>query len=121
VARTTTIARCFGDRKNSTIETWPSAKGTKNVTLDSDDVRAVCDYMNDESMVDNMRFMVEKLAGAEVDSTVLLIDITEENAVFSIEKDGETREVSLAWPFPVTNRADMKSALFGLLDRALLG
>jgi hypothetical protein len=91
------------------------------VALDPDDVRGVCDYMNDPSMADNMRFMAEKLAGAEVDSTVLLLDITEEHGVFSIEKDGETREVSLAWPFPVTNRADMKSALFGLLDRALLG
>lgn len=77
--------------------------------------------MNDSSMADNMRFMVEKLADAEVDSTVLLVDITEDHGVFSIEKDGETREVSLAWPFPVTNRGDMKSALFGLLDRALLG
>ncbi len=91
------------------------------MALDPDDVRGVCDYMNDSSMADNMRFMVEKLAGAEVDSTVLLVDITEEHGVFSIEKDGETREVSLAWPFPVTNRGDMKSALFGLLDRALLG
>jgi hypothetical protein len=91
------------------------------VALDPDDVRGVCDYMNDSSMADNMRFMVEKLADAEVDSTVLLVDITEEHGVFSIEKDGETREVSLAWPFPVTNRGDMKSALFGLLDRALLG
>ena len=77
--------------------------------------------MNDSSMVDNMRFMVEKLAGAEAQSTVLLVDITEEHAVFSIEKNGETRQVSLAWPFPVTNRTEMKSALFGLLDRALLG
>ncbi len=91
------------------------------MALDPDDVRGVCDYMNDSSMADNMRFMVEKLADAEVDSTVLLVDITEEHGVFSIEKDGETREVSLAWPFPVTNRGDMKSALFGLLDRALLG
>ena len=91
------------------------------MTLDSDDVRAVCAYMNDESMVDNMRFMVEKLAGAEEESAVLLVDITEEHAVFSIEKNGEAREVSLAWPFPVTNRGEMKSALFGLLDRALLG
>lgn len=91
------------------------------MALDPDDVRGVCDYMNDSSMADNMRFMAEKLAGAEVDSTVLLIDITEEHGVFSIEKDGETRDVSLAWPFPVTNRGDMKSALFGLLDRALLG
>jgi hypothetical protein len=91
------------------------------VALDPDDVRGVCDYMNDSSMADNMRFMVEKLADAEVDSTVLLVDITEEHGVLSIEKDGETREVSLAWPFPVTNRGDMKSALFGLLDRALLG
>ena len=91
------------------------------MALDPDDVRGVCDYMNDSSMADNMRFMAEKLAGAEVDSTVLLIDITEEHGVFSIEKDGETREVSLAWQFPVTNRGDMKSALFGLLDRALLG
>lgn len=91
------------------------------MALDPDDVRGVCDYMNDSSMEDNMRFMAEKLAGAEVDSTVLLVDITEEHGVFSIEKDGETREVSLAWPFPVTNRGDMKSALFGLLDRALLG
>jgi hypothetical protein len=89
--------------------------------LNPDDVRGVCDYMNDSSMVDNMRFMVEKLAGAEVESTVLLIDITEDHGVFSVEKNGETREVSLAWPFPVTNRGDMKSALFGLLDRALLG
>jgi hypothetical protein len=77
--------------------------------------------MNDASMADNMRFMAEKLAGAEADSTVRLIDITESHGVFSIEKNGETREVSLAWPFPVTNRGDMKSALFGLLDRALLG
>jgi hypothetical protein len=77
--------------------------------------------MNDESMVDNMRFMAEKLAGAEEESAVLLVDITEEHAVFSIEKNGETREVDLAWPFPVTNRSEMKSALFGLLDRALLG
>ena len=91
------------------------------MALDPEDVRGVCDYMNDSSMADNMRFMAEKLAGAEVDSTVLLVDITEEHGVFSIEKDGETREVSLAWPFPVTNRGDMKSALFGLLDRALLG
>jgi hypothetical protein len=91
------------------------------VALDPDDVRGVCNYMNDSSMADNMRFMAEKLAGAEVDSTVLLVDITEEHGVFSIEKDGETREVSLAWPYPVTNRGDMKSALFGLLDRALLG
>lgn len=91
------------------------------MALDPDDVRGVCDYMNDSSMADNMRFMAEKLADAEVDSTVLLIDITEEHGVFSIEKNGETREVSLAWPFPVTNRGDMKSALFGLLDRALLG
>lgn len=91
------------------------------MALDPDDVRGVCDYMNDSSMADNMRFMVEKLADAEVDSTVLLVDITEGHGVFSIEKDGETREVSLAWPFPVTNRGDMKSALFGLLDRALLG
>ena len=91
------------------------------MALDPDDVRGVCDYMNDSSMADNMRFMVEKLADAEVDSTVLLVDITEEHGVFSIEKDGETREVSLAWPFPVTYRGDMKSALFGLLDRALLG
>ncbi len=91
------------------------------MALDPDDVRGVCDYMNDSSMADNMRFMVEKLADAEVDSTVLLVDITEEHGVFSIEKDGETREVSLAWPFTVTNRGDMKSALFGLLDRALLG
>lgn len=91
------------------------------MALDPDDVRGVCDYMNDSSMADNMRFMAEKLAGAEVDSTVLLVGITEEHGVFSIEKDGETREVSLAWPFPVTNRGDMKSALFGLLDRALLG
>jgi hypothetical protein len=50
-----------------------------------------------------------------------LIDITESHGLFSIEKNGETREVPLAWPFPVTNRGDMKSALFGLLDRALLG
>jgi hypothetical protein len=91
------------------------------MALDPDDVRGVCDYMNDSSMADNMRFMAEKLAGAEVNSTVLLVDITEEHGVFSIEKDGETREVSLTWPFPVTNRGDMKSALFGLLDRALLG
>lgn len=91
------------------------------MALDPDDVRGVCDYMNDSSMADNMRFMAEKLAGAEVDSTVLLVDITEEHGVFSIEKAGETRKVSLAWPFPVTNRGDMKSALFGLLDRALLG
>ena len=91
------------------------------MALDPEDVRGVCDYMNDSSMADNMRFMAEKLADAEVDSTVLLVDITEERGVFSIEKDGETREVSLAWPFPVTNRGDMKSALFGLLDRALLG
>lgn len=91
------------------------------MALDPDDVRGVCDYMNDSSMVDNMRFMVEKLAGAEAQSTVLLVDITEEHAVFSIEKNGETRQVSLAWPFPVTNRTEMKSALFGLLDRALLG
>lgn len=91
------------------------------MALDPDDVRGVCGYMNDSSMADNMRFMAEKLADAEVDSTVLLIDITEEHGVFSIEKNGETREVSLAWPFPVTNRGDMKSALFGLLDRALLG
>lgn len=91
------------------------------MALNPDDVRGVCDYMNDSSMVDNMRFMVEKLADAESDSTVLLVDITEDYGVFSIEKNGETREVSLAWPFPVTNRGDMKSALFGLLDRALLG
>ncbi len=91
------------------------------MALDPTDVRGVCDYMNDPSMADHMRFMVEKLADAELESTVLLIDITEEVGVFSIEKNGTTREVSLAWPFPVTNRDDMKSALFGLLDRALLG
>ncbi|MDP4585814.1 MAG: hypothetical protein NWS64_00765 [Microbacteriaceae bacterium] len=91
------------------------------MALDPNDVRGVCDYMNDSSMADNMRFMAEKLAGAEANSTVLLVDITEEHGVFSIEENGETREVSLAWPFPVTNRGDMKSALFGLLDRALLG
>jgi hypothetical protein len=91
------------------------------MALDPNDVRGVCDYMNDPSMADHMRFMAEKLAGAELESTVLLLDITEEHGVFSIEKAGETREVTLAWPFPVTNRDDMKSALFGLLDRAMLG
>jgi hypothetical protein len=65
--------------------------------------------------------MAEKLASAEVESTVLLIDITESTGVFTIEKNGETREVSIPWTFPVTNRNDMKSALFALLDKALLG
>jgi hypothetical protein len=91
------------------------------MALDPTDVRGVCDYMNDPSMADHMRFMAEKLAGAQLESTVMLIDITESTGVFSIEKNGETREVSIPWTFPVTNRDDMKSALFALLDKALLG
>ena len=91
------------------------------MALDPNDVRGVCDYMNDPSMADHMRFMAEKLAGAEPESTVLLVDITDEHGLFSIEKDGVVREVPLAWPFADTTRDEMKSALFGLLDRALLG
>ncbi len=91
------------------------------MTLDPNDVRGVCEYMNDPSMIDHMRFLAEKLAGAELESTVLLIDITETTGVFTVEKNGETREVSIPWTFPVTNRGDMKSALFALLDKALLG
>lgn len=91
------------------------------MALDPNDVSGVCAYMNDPSMADHMRFMAEKLAGAEPNSTVLLVDITEENGVFSITEGESTREVALAWPYPVTNRDEMKSALFGLLDRALLG
>ena len=91
------------------------------MALDPNDVRGVCDYMNDPSMADHMCFMAEKLAGAELESTVMLIDITESTGVFRIEKNGETREVSIPWTFPVTNRDDMKSALFALLDKALLG
>ena len=91
------------------------------MALDPTDVRGVCDYMNDPSMADHMRFMVEKLAGAELESTVLLVDITESTGLFTIEKDGKTREVSIPWTFPVANRNDMKSALFALLDKALLG
>lgn len=91
------------------------------MALDPADIRGVCDYMNDESMADHMRFMAEKLAGAEAESTVRLIDITETCGVFSISKDGETRDVPISWPYPVTNRAEMKSALFALMDRAMLG
>lgn len=91
------------------------------MALDPNDVRGVCDYMNDPSMADHMRFMAEKLAGAELESTVLLVDITESTCLFTIEKDGKTREVSIPWTFPVANRNDMKSALFALLDKALLG
>ncbi|CAB4870369.1 MAG: hypothetical protein F2785_04505 [Actinobacteria bacterium] len=91
------------------------------MALDPTDVRGVCDYMNDPSMADHMRFMAEKLAGAELESTVLLVDITESTGLFTIEKDGKTREVSIPWTFPVANRNDMKSALFALLDKALLG
>ncbi len=91
------------------------------MALDPTDVRGVCDYMNDPSMADHMRFMAEKLAGAELESTVLLVDITESTGLFTIEKDGKTREVSIPWTFPVANRNDMRSALFALLDKALLG
>jgi hypothetical protein len=91
------------------------------MALDPADVRGVCDYMNDPSMADHMRFMAEKLAGAELESTVLLVDITESTGVFTIEKNGASNEVSIPWTFPVTNRDDMKSALFALLDKALLG
>jgi len=91
------------------------------MALDRTDVRGVCDYMNDPSMSDHMRFMAEKLAGAELESTVMLVDITESTGVFTIEKNGAINEVSIPWTFPVTNRDDMKSALFALLDKALLG
>jgi hypothetical protein len=91
------------------------------MALDPTDVCGVCDYMNDPSMTDHMRFIAEKLAGAELESTVLLVDITESTGAFTIEKNGKTREVSIPWTFPVTNRNDMKSALFALLDKALLG
>jgi len=91
------------------------------MALDPNDVRGVCDYMNDASMADHMQFMAEKLAGAELESTVLLVDITESVGVFTVEKNGETREVYIPWTFPVANRDDMKSALFALLDKALLG
>jgi len=91
------------------------------MALDPTDVRGVCNYMNDPSMADHMSFMAEKLAGAELESTVRLVDITESTGVFTIEKDGKTHEISIPWTFPVTNRNDMKSALFALLDKALLG
>ena len=91
------------------------------MALEPSDVIAVCEYMNDPSMADHMRFMAEKLANAELESTVLLVDITESAGIFTIEKNDETREVSIPWTFPVTNRNDMKSALFALLDKALLG
>jgi len=91
------------------------------MALDPTDVRGVCDYMNDPSMADHMRFMAEKLAGAELESEVTLVDITEAHGLFSITKDGVTREVPINWPYPVTNRGEMKSALFALMDKAMLG
>jgi cytochrome c-type biogenesis protein CcmE len=66
------------------------------MALDPNDVRGVCDYMNDPSMADHMRFMAEKLAGAELESTVLLIDITESTGVFTIEKNGTELPVRYA-------------------------
>jgi len=52
---------------------------------------------------------------------VTLVDITEAHGLFSITKDGVTREVPINWPYPVTNRGEMKSALFALMDKAMLG
>ena len=91
------------------------------MALDPNDVRGVCDYMNDPSMADHMQFMAEKLAGAELDSTVVLVDITESHGVFSIAKDGAERTVEIPWPYPVTDRAGMRTALFALFDKAMLG
>jgi hypothetical protein len=57
------------------------------MALDPNDVRGVCDYMNDPSMADHMCVMADNLAGAELESTVMLIDITESTGVFTIEKN----------------------------------
>jgi len=91
------------------------------MALDPNDVAGVCDYMNDPSMADHMRFIAERLAGAELESDVRLVDITEAHGLFAITKNGETREAPIPWPYPVTNRAEMKTALFALMDKAMLG
>jgi hypothetical protein len=81
------------------------------------DVAAVCGYMN-SGMADTNLYIVQKLSYLKTASSAELVGITESHAHFSVTVGGNSNEVSIPWEIRVGDRADMKTALFGLLDAA---
>jgi hypothetical protein len=87
------------------------------MSLNREDVDAVCEYMN-SGMADTNLYIVQKLGGYRDALAAQLTDITESHAHFSVTVGGDRTEVSIPWEIRVGDRADMKTALFGLLDAA---
>ena len=87
------------------------------MSLSKADVDAVCGYMN-SGMEDTNLYIVQKLGGVSEVTAAVLTDITESHAHFSVTVGGDRTEVSIPWEIKVGDRADMKTALFGLLDKA---
>lgn len=87
------------------------------MSFSKEDVVAVCGYMN-SGMADTNLYIVQKLSYLKTASAAELVDITESHARFSVTVGGKSSEVSIPWEIRVGDRADMKTALFGLLDAA---
>jgi hypothetical protein len=87
------------------------------MSLSREDIDAVCAYMN-SGMADTNLYIVQRLGGVAKAESAVLSDITESHAHFSATVGGDRTEVSIPWEIRVGDRADMKTALFGLLDAA---
>jgi hypothetical protein len=87
------------------------------MSLNQEDVAAVCRYMN-TGMEDTNLYIVQQLGSIPNAESAELSDITESHAHFLVTVGGDKKLVSIPWNIRVGDRADMKTALFGLLETA---
>lgn len=80
-------------------------------------VAEICAYMNSEQSASCLAIV--KGPGAESAAIVArLVDFDERHATFLAETPSGERRVEIEWPYPVTERFQIRDALFALLDAA---
>ncbi len=87
------------------------------MAFENEVINSICDYMNTDPMQSTLT-IVQGLTGDRTVESVVMTGFDENNCFFIATSPVGTKQVTIPWLKPISERPEVRVALFALLDKA---